>query len=149
MSKEKMTELKIKIPVRWLNFINEYYEVVGRDRDEDLVEMVKAQIEMPMLEDECLPTKERVRLYDKYQLTDIGDMPWWIRDKAAGIPHRVQPVNEDPMEKVVDLLMDNPKFMEEYTRCQKAANKESMIKALRVLPPEDRAAIRAAMPAAA
>lgn len=53
--------------------------------------MVKAEIEMPMLEDDWLSIKERVRLHDKYQLSDISKLLQWVRDETAGIPHAVKP----------------------------------------------------------
>ena len=91
MSKEKMVELKIKIPERWMNFIDEYYLVTGRDRNEDLTKMVKSQIEMPMIEDDLLSINERLQLVEKYQLADIYKIPQWARDKAAGIPRKPEP----------------------------------------------------------
>jgi len=74
-----------------LNFIDEYCQVTGRDRNVELVTMVKAEIEMPMLEDDWLSIKERVRLHDKYQLSDISKLLQWVRDETAGIPHAVKP----------------------------------------------------------
>ena len=85
MSKEKKAELKIKVPERWLNFIEEYYSLVDRDRDEDLQSNMEATLEM-FIED--LDAKDRIRLVQKYQLSDIYKISQWIRDEAAGIPRK-------------------------------------------------------------
>ena len=57
MVKEKMAELKIKVPECWLNFIDEYCQVTGRDRDEELWGMVRGTIECAMIEDAAPPKK--------------------------------------------------------------------------------------------
>jgi len=143
MVKEEMAELKIKVPTRWLNFINEYYEVTGRKSDEDLKMMVGAQIEMLMLEDDLLPLKERVRLHDKYHLSDISEIPQWVRDDAAGIPCPVEP--RDPWESTVEKIMDNPKFKEIYLRHMKRAPVEAFVKAMEALSLEEVEEVKAAL----
>jgi hypothetical protein len=140
MSKEKMAELKIKIPARWLDFIEENYQVTGEDRDKDLLSHVKCLIEMLMDE---LDDKDLMRLVDKYQLTDIREIPQWIRDEAAGIPRKVEPETDDPMREVARVILKNPKFKEAFNQYQKSAETESFIKALGVLSPEERAELRA------
>jgi DNA-binding Lrp family transcriptional regulator len=140
MSKEKIAELKIKIPARWLDFIEECYEVTGMDRDEDLLSWTKCRIEMFM---DKLDAKDLVRLTEKYQLTDIREIPQCVRDEAAGIPHKVEPETDDPMREVARVILKNPKFKEAFNQYQKSAETDSFIKALDVLSPEERAELRA------
>jgi hypothetical protein len=82
MSKEKMAELKIKIPARWLNFINEYHEVAGLDFDENMQDTIKAAIEGWMIPE--LSAKDTIRLVEKYRLTDLYEISQRDRDEAAG-----------------------------------------------------------------
>lgn len=79
-----MTELKIKIPERWLNFINDYYEVTGKNRDKDMCGTIKAAIEGVMIPD--LDVKQMIALVEKHQITDIREIAQWERDEAAGFP---------------------------------------------------------------
>lgn len=105
--KDEIVELKIRIPKRWADFIDEYCQVTGRDRDQELVTMIKVEIEMPMIEDERLSKKDRVRLVEKYQLSDIYKIPQWVRDDAAGIPREVKPKPE-PKTRVKTLIEGEP-----------------------------------------
>jgi hypothetical protein len=85
MVKEKMAELKIKIPVRWLNFIDDYYQVTGVNREKDMMSTMESIIEGFMIENrDCLSLKDRVRLVEKHKLTDIHTIRQWERDGAAG-----------------------------------------------------------------
>lgn len=136
MVTEKMTELKIVIPERWLNFINDYYQVCGRDRDEDLVMMIKAQIEMPMLEDELLPVKDRVRLHDKYLLSDICEISPRTRDEAAGIsrPGKPEKTPDDlRFERAVHCVVNKPEWKGIYTQHLK----DAFLRGMELLSPEE------------
>ena len=73
---EKMAKLKIKIPGRYLNFIAEYCEITSQDRKSTMLDMVTASMVM-FIED--LDVHDRVRLVDKYQLTDVYTIPDWIQ----------------------------------------------------------------------
>ena len=141
-----MAELKIKIPERWSNFIHEYYEVTGRKPDEDLEMMMRAQIEMLMLEDDLLPLKERVRLHDKYHLSDISEIPQGVSDEAAGIPRPPHP--HDPWKTAIDKIWDNPKFKETCVESMKHAPARAFCEAFEVLSTEEQAEVRAAAAAA-
>lgn len=143
-----MAELKIEIPERWLNFIEEYYQVTGRDRAEDLIETVKTMIEMSMLDDDLLSAKEEVRLHEKYQLSDIKEISPLVRDEAAGIPRKVKPTTDDPMRKVAHLLANNQKFKRSFYQYLHSAETDSFIRALDELSPEERTVIQAAMSSA-
>jgi hypothetical protein len=73
---EKMGKLKIKIPGRYLNFIDDYCEITGQDRKSAMLDMVTASMVM-FIED--LDQEDRVRLIGKYQLTDIYKIPDWMQ----------------------------------------------------------------------
>jgi hypothetical protein len=125
MTKEKMAELKIKVPARWVNFIEECYHVNGLDRNVDLRDNVRALVEM--LTDE-LDTKDLVRLHDKYQLSDIRKISQRTRDEAAGIPRKVEPLDLQTgiVDKIVTILSNKPEFEEARSRHFKLAIKESI-----------------------
>jgi hypothetical protein len=146
MSKEKMVKMEVEIPERWMNFIDEYCQVTGRDRNQELIKTIKAEIEIPFLEDECLSKKDRVRLYDKYQLSDISKLPQWVRDEAAGIPWKPEP--RSPWAAAVDKIMGNQKFKEAYAECMKHARTEAFLKAVKSMSPEEKAEVWAATPSA-
>jgi hypothetical protein len=141
MVKEKMVDLKIKVPARWSNFIDEYCQVTGRDRDEELMIMLRTQIEMPMLEDDRLSRVDRVRLHDKYQLSDISKLPQWLRDEIAGIPRDVLANPKDAFViKLTSLLMKNPTFKEAQDR----HFKEAVMEGIDALTPDERVELQAA-----
>jgi hypothetical protein len=73
---EKMGKLKIKIPGRYLNFIDDYCEITGQDRKSAMLDMITASMVM-FIED--LDQEDRVHLVGKYQLTDIYKIPDWIQ----------------------------------------------------------------------
>jgi hypothetical protein len=138
MSKEEMVELKIKVPARWVNFIEDYYQVTGRNRDEDLRSSVFASIEGFMLPE--LNAKDKIRLIEKHQLQDICKIRPVDRDEAAGItiPAKHVDPNEAIAERAASILAKKPKFNEAYDRHIKAALKEGIA----TLTPEERAEIR-------
>jgi len=142
-----MVELKIKIPARWLNFINEYHEVAGRDLDENMQDTIKTAIEGFMISE--LSAKDKVQLVEKYQLADIYEIEQWERDEANGIPREVAPTTNTPKRETVRLLMDNPKFMEAFKESYKKhlhdAEVDSFITALDMLSPVDQAAVKEAI----
>jgi len=137
---KKLAELKIKVPARWFNFINEYYEITGINPDRDQRGNVKSVICM-FIED--LDAKDRIRLVEKYHLSDIYKIPPGIYDEASGIPRTVKPVSERENIAclVSNLLVNNPKFKESYNRYQK----DAIVKALEELTPKAKAEIRAAI----
>jgi len=141
MPKEKMAELKIKIPTRWLKFISEYYEITGINHDEDQRSNVMSII-YTFIED--LDAKDRIRLVEKYHLSDIYEIPPGVWKEAAGIPRTVKPV-PDPWENIAclvsHLLVNNPKFKESYSRYRE----EAIIKTLEELTPEEKTEIKAAI----
>ncbi|AGB03027.1 hypothetical protein [Methanoregula formicica] len=92
MAREKMAELNVKLPARWVNFLDEFYSVSGMNRDKNLREWMMAVIGANVEE---LDAKDRILLIEKYQLTDICEIPQWIRDEAAGISR-----NADPIPKI-------------------------------------------------
>ena len=140
MAKEKMAELKIKIPARWLNFINEYHEVAGRDLDENMRDTIKAAIESWMIPE--LSAKDTIRLVEKHNLSDIYEIPQWDRDEAAGIPRKVPTANNTKRE-AVHQLMNNPKFKESFKKHLDDAEVDSFIAAMDVLSPEEMATVKA------
>lgn len=93
-----MAELKIKIPERWMNFIDECYEVTGRNRDKMLRGWMRAAIEAEIEDRTQLSLKERIRLVDKHKLTDIHQIVQWERDEAAGILRKPEPT---PLRKMI------------------------------------------------
>jgi len=136
MVTEKMTELKIEIPERWLNFINDYYQASGRNRDEDLVMMIKAQIEMPMLEDKLLPAIKRVRLHDKYSLSDICEIAPGVRDEASGIsrPGKSEKTLDDlSFERIVHCVVNKPEWKDIYVQHLK----DAFFRGMELLSPEE------------
>lgn len=143
MESEKMAELKIKIPERWMNFIDDYFEVTGRDSDEEFKDCIRATIEMFIGD---LDNKETVRLVEKHHLEDIYKISQRLRDEVAGIPHPAEPAH--PWKGVVDLLVANPKFKESFYKHQESAIKKAFIEAFKELSSEEAAEIRAAAPAA-
>lgn len=80
MAREKMAELKIKVPAHWLNFINELYEIADMDRDGELAGWIKSGLECDI---EGLSAEDRVRLVEKHKVDDIYEIPQWVRDRAA------------------------------------------------------------------
>ncbi len=138
-SKEKMAELIIEIPERWLNFINDYCEVTGTNRDTELAGNIEGIIYM--FTDE-LEVKDMVRLVEKHHLTDIRKIAPRERDEAAGIPRRVKPV--DPMGDAISLVVGKPEFEVAYKRLVK----EAFLEVVRTLPPEELAMVTTALSSA-
>jgi predicted secreted Zn-dependent protease len=91
MSKEKMVELKIKIPERWANFIDEYYKVTGVNREKDMMSSIESIITGLMIEGGRISLKDRVRLVDKYKLADIYKIDPWVR---GGVEIQIMAVDE-------------------------------------------------------
>lgn len=71
MAKEKMATLKIRVPARWADFIEEYYRITGLNRDDDMRSDIASCMEGFMLESGNLSIPERIRLFEKYQLQDV------------------------------------------------------------------------------
>ena len=92
MSKEKMAELKITIPARWLNFMRETYNVLGLDFDKEMRSMVKGSIEVGI---DLLAPEDTIRLVEKHKIEDVYKISQWERDKAAGIQRNVEPKSEE------------------------------------------------------
>jgi hypothetical protein len=92
MVKEKMAELKIIVPTRWLNFIDDYYQVTGVDRKEDMMSTMESIIRGFMIENDHLSLKDRIRLVEKHKLKDIHPIAQWERDEAAGIKRKPEPI---------------------------------------------------------
>jgi hypothetical protein len=138
MPKEKMVELKIKLPARWVAFMEDFYQVTGMERDRDLRSTIKASIEGFMLPE--LNAADTVRLVEKHQLADIYEIPQWLRDEAAGIPRKVKTKNpnEALAERAAALLTKKPGFNEACDQALKAV----LIDGVRALTPEERAEIR-------
>ncbi len=64
-----MAVLKIKVPQAWVDLIDEYYAITGKDRDEDMMDNIEANIEGFMLGERCgLSKRDRDRLAKKYDL---------------------------------------------------------------------------------
>ena len=122
-----------------MKFIEEYYQVTGRDRDEDIAGWMKAMIESDISD---LNAKDRIWLVEKCQISDIYEIPQWVRDEAAGIKREVEPAN--PLQKVSHMLTNNQNFKESFYRYLKSAEEDAFIKALEELPPEEMAEVRAA-----
>ncbi|MGB8219236.1 MAG: hypothetical protein WCE46_02500 [Methanoregula sp.] len=78
-----MAELKIKVPERWTNFIDEYYEVTGINREMDMMSSMESIITGLMIEGGQISLNDRVRLVDKYKLADIYKIDPWVRDTVA------------------------------------------------------------------
>jgi hypothetical protein len=89
MTTEKMAKLVLEVPERWANFIDEYFQVTGYNRVEDLTSNVERIMGLYLAD---LPPKEQVSLAEKYRLSDIYDIPQRVRDAAAGIKCADKPV---------------------------------------------------------
>ena len=136
-----MAELIIIVPVRWLNFIIEYYEITRINSNADLRRSMKSIIYM-FIED--LDAKDRVHLVEKYRLSDIYKIPPGVWKEATGVPHTVKPAptqREKIASIVSHLLVNNPQFKESYRKYRD----DAIIQALEKLTPEAKNEIRAAI----
>jgi hypothetical protein len=87
MAKDKMAE--IKVPARWIAAFNEIYQTLGWDFDEEVQGWLKAGLQADICE---IPGKERIRMVEKYNLSDVYEIPQWVRDEAAGIKRKPEPI---------------------------------------------------------
>ncbi|AGB02405.1 hypothetical protein [Methanoregula formicica] len=71
MVKEKMATLKIRVPARWAEFIEEYYRITGLNRDDEMRGNIASSMEGFMLESGEISMLERSRLIEKYHLLDV------------------------------------------------------------------------------
>jgi hypothetical protein len=106
MSKEKMVELKTKMPERQANFLEDMFKTQGLNRDKELRGWMMAGIEADYAE---LDPVDRIRLVEKYNVEDLYPIHQWERDEAAGISRKVEPTprkSPDPVvrEALVDTL---------------------------------------------
>jgi hypothetical protein len=92
MPKEKMAELIIKLPARWVNFIEDYYKVTGVNREKDMKGTIASNIQGFMIEDDRLSLKDRIRLVEKHKLTDIYEIPGWAREEVSNIKPEPEPI---------------------------------------------------------
>ena len=111
---EPMGELTIKVPVRWIQFVEDYFAVTGTDRDAEMRGWVEAFL-LTFIED--LDAKDRLRLVDKHRLTDICETPGWVREEAAAIEKpaaAVPPVSNNQIERAIEMLVKRPEFRADF-----------------------------------
>jgi hypothetical protein len=144
MVEEKMVELKIMIPDRWLNFMTECCEVTGWDLEKEMMKMMDAEIGMFV---ENLGTKDRIHLVEKHHLDDAYKVTQWDRDRADRISLKETPaaLQDADMGKIAAILVKKPEYHEAYARHSRLALEEG----LAALTPEERAEICTAAPASA
>ena len=80
MSKENMAELKIKVPERLANFLDDIYTTRRLNRDKELREWAESLI---LAEYEVLDFADRIRLVEKHKVEDRYPIAQWEREAAA------------------------------------------------------------------
>jgi len=94
MAKDKMAE--IKVPARWVAAFNEICQTLGWDFDEEIQGWLKAGLQADICE---IHGKDRIRIVEKYNLSDVYEIPQWVRDEAAGIKRKPEPIPQIPPAK--------------------------------------------------